>query len=451
MRNTFIPLTVAFLCCGLNIAYAQTDETDSLPPTSSLFDSQVQRLADSQKLVWLDGKPTAEAAQKSDLDSVRRLVYEFYYDQFRNTQDPHMPYFLFISKGSELMLGVGGGVRMRAFYDWNGAMPTNAFAPSMIRIPADKATRERFNATPSGTYINLRLIGHNSRIGDYGLYIEADFTGANGRDLTVKKAYAMIHDFTVGYATTTFSDVAAQPAVADAAGVNNKFSNSTVLVRYMPCFRKKWYVAVSVETPQTAIDVTGPQVSAASNKLPDAAAFLQYEWAHGQHVRLSGIVRSLSYMSVAESKRHNLAGWGVQLSAVAHPEMHLTTYGTINCGKGYAGLGGDLFYGNYDLVPNPHDTAELYAPFSLGWNVGLQYNFRPELFSTIAVSQTHYSPKSGTMSSEYKSGTFACANVFWSILPRLTVAAEYDWGLRRNISGLHKAASRANLSCMFTF
>lgn len=410
----------------------------------TLSDAQIKAKSASSKFILIDGKEV-------DRDSLRQVVAQFYYDQFRNSQDPDMPYFLFMSKGANMMLGVGGGVRMRAFYDWNGAMPTTAFSPYTIAIPADPANSRRYNTTPSGTYFNVRLIGHNDVIGSYGLYIEADFTGYSGRDFKLKKSYAQFRDFTVGYATSTFSDPAAQPAIVDAAGPNNKFSNTNVLVRYMPRFRNKWYVAASIETPSTSIDASGGGVKVASNWLPDAAAFVQYEWAAGQHVRLSGIVRSLSYLTPADSERHNLAGWGVQASTVAKPEPHLTLYATVNYGYGYAGLGGDLLRGQYDLVAVPGNPAELYAPAAMGWCAGVQYNFRPNLFATLAASQTHYMPRPGVSPDEYKTGTLACANVFWSIIPRLTVAAEYDWGIRRNFSGEHKAASRVNVSAMFTF
>lgn len=444
LSRVAIALSICF--SGVNVFAAN----DSIPEFH-YFDQQIVNKVNSSKIVYIDGKPESDALRASDTDSIRRLVSKYYYDQFRNSQDPDMPYFLFMSKGAQMTLGIGGGVRMRMFYDWNGAVPSNAFAPHTIPIPADPAARQRFNATPSGTYLNFTMIGHNTIVGDYGLYVEADFTGYQGRDFRLKKSYAMVRDFTLGYATSTFSDEAAMPPVIDAAGPNNKFSNTSVLVRYMPCFKNKWYIAVSAETPATAIDVTDKDVRSASNWAPDGAAFVQYEWKKGQHVRLSGIVRSLSYYSIPRNQRENKTGWAVQLSSVARPERHLTTYATINYGQGYAALGGDMLYGSYDLVPNPTDPSQLYAPKMLGWCAGLQYNFRPNIFSTIAASQTHYMPKSGTMADEYKTGTFVCANLFWSILPRFTVVAEYDWGMRRNISGVHKAASRLNLSAMFSF
>ncbi len=433
------------------VAFAADSASGDILPADTHVDQHIADKAATTKLIYIDGKPADEAIRQHYVDSIRRIVTEFYYDQFRSAQDPDSPTFLFMSKEANMTLGIGGGVRMRAFYDWNGAMPTSAFSPINIAIPADPASSKRFNATPSGTYFNLRAIGHNTVIGSYGLYIEADFTGYQGRDLKLKKSYAMVRDFTIGYATTTFSDPAALPAVIDAAGPNNKFSASNVLVRYMPRFKRHWYLALSVETPQTAIDAMAEGVRAASNMAPDFAAFLQYEWARGQHVRLSGVVRSLSYLTVADSKRHNLTGWGIQFSGVARPETHISAYFTANYGHGYAGLGGDLINGAYDLVADPAAPGTLYAPAAFGWCAGLQYNFRPNLFATLAASETRYLPRDGQPGNEYKYGIFGCANIFWMIMPRLTVAAEFDWGKRANFSGATKCAERANLSCMFTF
>ncbi|MDE6715746.1 MAG: hypothetical protein K2J74_04600, partial [Muribaculaceae bacterium] len=50
-------------------------------------------------------------------DSLRAVIDMFYYDQFRNFNDPRAPYFLFISKDSHMAMGIGGVVRMRGWYD----------------------------------------------------------------------------------------------------------------------------------------------------------------------------------------------------------------------------------------------------------------------------------------------------------------------------------------------
>lgn len=417
----------------------------------SLVDNQIEKKARSGKIVFIDGEQVTDSVRKARVDSIQRVVSRFYYDQFRSSQDPDVPYFLFMSKSAGLTMGIGGGVRMRAYYDWNGAMPTTMFTPYTISIPENPAARRRFNTTPAGTYIFFRGVGHNKVLGEYEMYIESDFTGYEGRDFRLKKAYVTTRDLTVGYATSTFSDPAATPPVIDASGPNNKISPTSVLVRYMKSFKSRLYMAASVETPATAIDTRVPDVKPVTNWLPDFAALVQYEWARGQHIRLSGIVRSLSYMDQRTEKTHNLAGWGTQLSCVAHPEQHLTTYLTAHYGQGYAGLGGDLMLGAYDLVGSSNDPGHMYAPRSYGWCLGLQYNFLPNLFASVSASQTRYLPSHDIDADDYKYGMFGCVNVFWSVLPRVTIVGELDWGQRHNFSGIHRHANRANLSAMFTF
>ncbi len=421
-------------------------------PAQSSIDSLNRMKAASTKIIYIDGKPETEGARRLDADSIRSKILEFYYDQFRNFQDPDAPYFMFMSKEANLALGIGGGVRLRAFYGWDGAIPGNAFSPMLIPIPANPANMRNFNTTPSGTYLFFRAMGHNMVLGNYQLYVEADFTGYQGRDFKLKKAYAMFRDFTVGYASSTFSDPAALPPVVDAAGVNNKLSVTTVLARYMPTFKNRWSVGVSVETPETAIVADNRNTSAVSSWLPDFAALVQYQWARGQHVRLSGIVRTLAYRDLTTSTNKNITGWGMLLSSVAKPLDKLTTYLTFNYGRGYANMGGDLRYGGgYDLVGDPLRTGYLYAPTSFGWCAGVQYNFRPTIFATASVSETRFLPEHPMTPDEYKYGMFACANLFWYLTPRVYVAAEYDWGLRKNFSGAHRTAQRANLSAGFTF
>ena len=55
-------------------------------------------------------------------------------------------------------------------------------------------------------------------------------------DFSLKKAYATLNDWTIGYASTTFSDPQALPPSVDAQGPNNKMDATAVLVRYMHTF-----------------------------------------------------------------------------------------------------------------------------------------------------------------------------------------------------------------------
>ena len=427
----------AAIACGFHTADGQSME-------------QIQRdsLKMSHRVVALDKHTNVDNA-----DSIRRIVDAFYYDQFRHFQDPAAPYFLFMSRDSQLAMGIGGAVRMRGWYDWGGSMPTNGFVPYMIPVGVnDPATRRKLGTTPAGTCLYFRVIGRNKMLGNYQLYIEANFNGYSDRDFTLKKAYATINDWTVGYASSTFSDPAAIAPTVDAAGPNNKMSATDVLVRWMHTWKGHCTMGASVETPSDRVEGDGSLTKKANQWLPDFAALGQYEWDGGQqHVRLAGVVRTLPYCNLQTGKTINKVGWGLQLSSVARPSRHITTYFTANTGQGYAGLGGDMLIGAYDLVADPDRPGQLYAPTSFGWNAGVQYNFSPSVFMSGTFSQTRYLPSHQVSPSDYKYGLYAAINAFWYLTPRIMAGAELDLGKRSNFSGEHRWARRAGAVIQFSF
>ncbi len=418
--------------------------------TKSLVDQMHDSILNSHKIILIDNNKEAGYGQQYN-DSIRKVIDKFYYDQFRHFSDPEAPYFLFLSRDSNLAMGIGGSVRMRGYFDWGGAIPSPAFTPYLIPMTTNPTQKRDFATTPAGTCLFFRVIGRNKTLGDYSLYIEANFNGYNSRDFHLKKAYATINDFTIGYASSTFSDPAAVPPTVDSQGPTDKLARTSVLVRWMPRVKTNWVFAVSAETPSTYIAADNTDTEKVDEWIPDGAAFVQYEWGRTSHVRLAGIVRSLSYRDMTEAKNHYLTGWGMQLSTVFHPFLPVTVYGTANYGHGYAGMGGDLLAGNYDLVGNPNKPGDMYAPASYGWNIALQYNFKPNLFVSGSFSQTRYLPSQTVSPSEYRYGLFADVNIFWNLTERIQCAAEFDLGKRKDFSGESRWAKRIGALVQFSF
>lgn len=387
----------------------------------------------------------------AQVDSINRIIAEYYYDQFRGFQDPEAPYFMFMSKDSQLAMGIGGCVRMRGWYDIGNIIPANGFAPYLIPMSGANYDRKRLGATPAGTALFFRVLGRNKVLGHYQLYIEGNFNGYENVGFRLKKAYAVVRDFTIGYAASTFGDPAAETPVLDAQGANNKIGNTNVLVRYMPTFGKHWTLAVSAELPSPQRAFDGTLTTKLSNAAPDGAVFVQYGWGPTSHVRLSGVVRSLGYHDVPADRNRRPAGWGVLLSGLGHPTPQTTLYGTFNYGHGTASMGGDLICGNYDLLPDADRPGRMYAPRSLGYQIGLQYNFRPNLFASVAFSETRLYADRSDDPADYKYGLWAAANVFWNLTPRIQVGAEFDWGLRCNVDGYKRSARRIGAMCQFSF
>lgn len=453
-KKTMYLIFASFLLIGAKTFYVHSaprhpNGMDENPlRANSLVDRQQDSLMASHKIIYIGGEPIVVTEQH--VDSLRRLIDMFYFDQFQNFSDPAAPYFLFMSKDAQLAMGVGGCVRMRGWYDWGGAIPANGFAPYLIPMEPDPTNMRKFGTTPSGSSLFFRVIGRNKKLGDYQLYIEANFNGYGGKDFHLKKAYATINDWTIGYASTTFSDPSALAPTVDASGPNNKLSSTSVLVRYMHSLNRRWTVAASLETPASAISIND-YTKKVSDWLPDAAAFIQYAWGRSEHVRLAGILRTLSYRDLKQARNFNKLGWGLLLSTVAHPIPELTVYGNVCGGQGFESLCSDLQIGNYDLVPDPNTPGMLYAPWAMGWNIGLQYNFLPNLFASVNFSESRYLPRKGTDGAEYKWGNFLAANVFWNITPRIQCGLEFDTGERKNIDGRHRRAQRVGAMAQFSF
>lgn len=419
--------------------------------SNSLVDAQKEALLRDHKIIYIDGRPESADSQ-SHQDSIRDVVENFFYDQFQSFSDPAAPYFLFMGRNAELAMGIGGCVRIRGWYDIDAAIPANSFTPYLIPMVKDPANNSRIGATPAGSTLFFRVIGKNKAIGNYQLYIEANFNGYGGTDFHLKKAYAQLNNVTVGYASSTFSDPAALPPTVDANGPSNKISPTSVLVRWMNTYKSRWSVAASVEIPKNAaITTVSGKIGKASQTVPDFAAFLQYSWGKSEHVRLAALARSLPYENLISHERHHKFGWGLQLSTLAHPISRVTLYGTVNCGQGHESTAGDLQAGNYDLVPSPGDPLDMYAPFSIGWCIGAQYNFRPNLFASVSYSDSRYLPRNPREDSEYRYGTILSANVFWNLTPRIQAGFEFDTGVRKNWGGASRRADRLGIMAQFSF
>lgn len=445
-----------FLFIGTFVCATAQLPAQSKPLTMSATDSVLA----TTRIIDLEGGQRAIRAYPNGIkeltpeqDSIARQAQMFYFDQFRHSQDPEAPTFLFMSKSAELIMGIGGVVRMRGWYECGGAIPANGFMPYLIPIPADKANMRRIGTTPAGTALYFVILG-KSRLGNYKLYIEANFNGYQSRDFHLKKAYATIGDFTVGLASSTCSDPAALPPTVDAQGATDKVGKTDVLVRWMHSFHPNFTVALSAENPSAAIGYgEASQTAKSSLWLPDGAAFLQYQWgaAQQEHIRLSGIVRGLPYRDLVSQRNRNVAGWALQLSSVSHPIPAITTYLTAIYGHGFAGLTNEFAAGSYDLVANPNIPGQLYAPRAYGYCIGLQYNFTPSLFVSSSFSQNRYLPKYHVSGNEYRRGWMADANIFWNIIPRIQVGAEFAIGRRVNTDHTARMARRIGAMCQFSF
>lgn len=386
-------------------------------------------------------------------DSVRSLIENFYIDQFRNYQDPAAPYFLFMSRDANMAMGIGGVVRMRAYFDPGNSMPGASFTPYTIPVTGNPLNRNHFGTTPSGTALFFRVLGRNTKIGSYQLYIQAKFNGYNGRDFKLSKAYATVNDWTVGYATSTFSDGQAIAPTVDANSSTMSMDFSTLLVRWMHTFKKSGItVAASVESPDNiSLQTDDTSTASRSSSIPNFSAMVQYEWAPDQHVRLSAITRALPYRDLVNGSNHSPWGYGFQLSTVVNPTRALTVYAIGNIGRSYSNVGGDFLLGDYDLVEDPDCPGRLRTVPGFSYFLGLGYHFSHKLSMSATFGQARNLISSPREADGYKYGLYGACNVFYDVTPRITIGAEANFGRRQNNDGAHAWARRIGAMCQFSF
>ena len=428
-----------WLLCSSSVFFAE-EIVDAQDDKKLISDLRIEGMKNNTHVIYSgEGNPT---------DSLKSLLNMFYYDQFRHFQDPRAPYFMFLSKNGDLALGVGGQVKVRGYFDWHGSIPNDGFVPYDIPIPKNPTRMNALSASASGTGLFFSLLGNNKILGNFMAYFQADFSGYNNRGFRIKKAYISIRDWTAGYTVSTFEDTQAEPSTVDGAGPNGINSRKNVLVRYLRSFKKHWTVAGSVEFPSQSISADGIHTAACTPYIPDFVAFAQYQWDDGaSHLRLSGLLRTLTYRDLMIGKNYNITGWGLQLSTVINPTPSLNIFGIISAGQGHASYTTDLGNGDFDLIPVVGNEGKLYAPWAAGLVIGTQYYFNQKLFMNVAFSEQTYYPKINPKDSSYKYGLYAVGNIFWDITPRFEVGFEYLHGKRKNFNGESGSANR--LMAMF--
>lgn len=443
-RFVSILLLAAVWCTA---AVAQEDlEGDTVKHATAERD-QLQELRQSHKVIYFgDQKQTASG------DSIRRMMDQFYINQFRHFQDPRSPYFLMMSRDAKLAMGIGGSVRMRGFYDFDGAMPSNAFLPYTIPVPEDKYNRRKLAATPAGTALYFQIIGINKTLGNFSAFIQGNFDGYNGTGFRLKKSYVIINDWTIGYNTSTFVDPLANPPVIDASGPNGQTNNTSVLLRWMHEIKKRWMVAASLEFPSTNAAIDDKFTRKQNDWFPDVVAFGQYQWAESEgHLRLSGLMRVMPWYDLVADKRKTAIGWGAHVSLVSPIGYSWKVYGSVVGGAGIGSYTNEMVADKLDLLGTPGKDGEMYAPYSLGFTAGVRYNFTTNIYSSVSVSHARIYPRSGTENPTYRHGLYCVGNLFWEMSPRLQTGIEYLYGRRTNAGGAHGSAQRVNLLFAFSF
>ncbi len=403
-----------------------------------------QEIMKDTHVLRINGDSDSQATQ----DSLQQFLRMFYEDQYRHFYDPASPTFMLMSRDGSLGFGVGGMAVVRGWFDWNGSQDTPDFFPYDIAIPRNPTERHDLEGSLNQTSVFMTLLGRRPKF-NYMVYVQAGFSD---RAFRLKKAYVRVNDFTVGLANTTFEDGDAIAPTVESQGPNGQAGKTQILVRWQHDFRKGWSMGAGIELPSADMDVVDGKTAACRSYIPDVAAMGQYAWDGGDsHIRLSALLRTMTYRNLLTQTNHNVTGWGVQLSGMANIVKPLVFYYSAMIGQGVGSYQGDLSEGAYDLVGVSNQEGKMVAPLAMGLTAGLQYWFSPKVYSCIALGETQYYQKHPLAADQYRYGLYGAVNLFWKITPRFLGGVEYVTGKRKNHDGAHAGANRIDAVLSYSF
>ncbi|MDE7412103.1 MAG: porin [Paramuribaculum sp.] len=371
----------------------------------------------------------------------------------RHHTEPVGPRFLFLDQQGHVALGIGGYLKGIAQYDFGGAITNGTnFTPYDISIGKVPGQQSRFYGSANNSSIFLQLVGRTSRWGYYQMYIGTNFTGngATGYGLKLDQAYFKIGNLTAGLTNSVLVDGAVGTPVIDTKGPAGEISYKTFLLKYTPDITKNISAGIGVEYPNATYTVNST-VSSINQRVPDFPAYVQYQWNNGDsHVRLSGLIRALSYRDLVTSTNHLQLGWAAQLSGMVKiiPELTFLYQGAY--GRGYAAFVNDISGQGLDLVP-AETPGKMMAPRSTNYELGLQCDITPRLFMTACYSEARMYGIKYLGPDTYRYGRYVSISGFYDVIDDMRIGLEYLHGTRTDFSGAMGKANRVNVMLQYSF
>lgn len=391
--------------------------------------------------------------QNNAENNAYEIMKAMYEANGRHFQDPRAPRFLFLDRKGRVALGIGGYVKGTMSVDMGGIANSPDFITAAIPTPPQPDMRNQFRMDASTSRLFFKLVGRNNVVDEFTVYIESDFRGTSAGfyGMRLRQAYIQLWRFRVGRTWSTFCDVIAAPPTIDFQGPSGSVLAMNTVLQYTQPMGKNWEMVMAVETPSATYTTLPHYCDAISQRVPDIPSYIQFKWDNGQsHIRLSNLLRMLSYRNLVSDKNQFTICWATQLSSVIRASQHFTLYLQGAYGRGYGDYLNDLSGYGYDLIPGEHNGT-MVAPYALGLVGGVQYTIRPGLFVSAAYSQCRLYDEPSLSATAYRYAQYVVANAFYSPFPNCQIGIEYLYGNRHNYNNISGSAHRINTMIQYNF
>lgn len=285
--------------------------------------------------------------------------------------------------------------------------------------------------------------------------IEFDFLVTPGGNERISNSYVprMRHAFIkygnwlFGQTWTTFQDVGALPETVDFVGVTEGTTfGRQAMIRYT-----NGNFNIAIENPETTVTPFGGggRIVADDNAVPDLAANYAFKMDNGNYVKVSALMRQLSYSNASSGGTidDTASSTGVSLSGRFNfGKDNLKFMLTTGSGLGrYVGLNfvnGAVLdaSGQLETIDSTSGFIAWHHPWGDGWRSNFTYSMI-DVDDNVALTGTGISSSASTFR----------ANLMYSPVPKLTFGVEYSMTNRENAGGQEGDMSRLQFGAKYAF
>lgn len=399
----------------------------------------------------------------SDSVNAYRLLYENIPQDKDFLNDP---VFAIVGRHRLFYFSVGANMKVGLNYDW-GNPSDNPQGMSVAELQkASPGDSQAFQMTAQSSNIYFNVIGFPHTANNAGLFVSLALDGEPGNSYKVHadNVYFRFHGFTAGYTSSLYNDQSADPYTIDAHGPIASGFHSSILVNYQKFVSKHIRLGIGIEGPSNDYSYYLPDSRGDDDvepnlrqRVPDIPLYVTYAFNSSDHIRLSAIGRVLTYRNYVENRNFDKFGWGLKLTGSA-TFGHTVFYGMVQGGKGISSYIQENRGLGLDLVPDMSRPGYLDSPLSWGYMLGLQRNWRSNLYSTIVYSFMRNYVDSYTNASngivyadQLKYGQYALANVIWRYNRLMQFGVEYLYGQKNTFGKERIANNRLSLQVCISF
>ncbi|MBE9483215.1 MAG: hypothetical protein IMY74_00120 [Bacteroidetes bacterium] len=367
----------------------------------------------------------------------------------KHPQDPKYPQFVIYSKSNNFQLGFGGYVKLTGAFDFNGIVHSYDFITYDIPVENRNLGEKRiyFDAHQSRVY--AEILG-NVKGNPIRFYLETDFYSEHYYP-RLRHAYGQYKGFLIGQTWTTMMDLDATPNTIDFEGPNSSVAFRAPMIRYTLNISNAFKMMTSLELPEVSMTY-GHGLSSSYQYAPDVILVFRFQAERG-HLQAGGVFRTMAYADSTRNDQKTVFGGGAAISGLFKltKKDNFMFQGVI--GKGIAKYVQDIYGVGLDAVPDDdkYNRRNMKAVRVGGFYFGYQHYWCTKLNSTLVYGFTKVHAGHTYPQQDYHLGQYASINLFWNILPSMTMAIEYLWGQRENYGGERGNANRFNGMVQFSF